>query len=179
MDTFFQTCAALGGTVLLLQFLAGLFGHGADHDTDHDHGDSDHGGNWLVSMIGVRTVAAGLTFFGLGGLTAGYYGLSESQSVGVAIGFGAVAFYAVATIVKSLSKLKSDGSVRIDRTVGQSATVYLRIPAGRAGTGKVHVAVQNRTVELPAVTAGPELPTGAAVRVVAVVPPDTVEVEAT
>ena len=61
MDTFFQACAALGGTVLLLQFLAGLLGHGADHDTDHDHGDADHGGNWLVSMIGVRTVAAGLT----------------------------------------------------------------------------------------------------------------------
>jgi hypothetical protein len=178
MDTAFQVCAALGGTVLVLQFVAGLIGFHGDHDTDSDHGDGEHGGNWFLGALGVRTVAAALTFFGLGGLTAGYYGLGEPAVLGVAVAAAAAAFYAVATIMKSLHRLKADGTVRIDRTVGRTGTVYLRIPAARGGAGKVHLAVQNRTTELVAVTTGPELATGAAVRVVAVVPPDTVEVEA-
>ena len=56
--------------------------------------------------------------------------------------------------------------------------MYLRIPGAKAGAGKVHLMLQNRTVEYQAVTAGAELPTGAPVKVVAVVNSDTVEVEA-
>jgi hypothetical protein len=56
--------------------------------------------------------------------------------------------------------------------------VYLRVPAAKAGTGKVHLMLQNRTVEYQAVTVGAELPTGAPIRVVGVVNSDTVEVEA-
>jgi len=182
MDTFYLSCAALGGTILLLQVVAGLFGIGGDHDTDHDSGggghDTDHGGNWLFGALSVRTAAAALTFFGLGGLTALYYGASEPATFGVAAGAAAAAFYAVAFLMHSLAKLKHDGTVRIDRAVGRTGSVYLRVPASRAGAGKVHLSVQNRTVEFQAVTAGPELPTGVPVRVVAVVNSDTVEVEA-
>jgi hypothetical protein len=187
MDTFYLICAALGGTILVLQVVAGMFGIGGEHDTDtdtdtdtdHDAGvDGDHDGNWLFGALSVRTAAAALTFFGLGGLTAEYYGASEPASMGVAIGSAAAAFYAVAFLIRSLMGLKADGTVRIDRTIGSTGSVYLRIPGSKSGLGKVHLAVQKRTVEFQAMTAGPELPTGAPVRVVAVVNSDTVEVEA-
>ena len=46
----------------------------------------------------------------------------------------------------------------------------------RGGAGKVTLEVQGRYVEVEAVTAGPEIPTGQPIRVVAVPAPDTLEV---
>ena len=64
----------------------------------------------------------------------------------------------------------------MDRAVGKGGTVYLPIPGQKAGTGKVLLNLQNRTVECQAITADKELPTGASVVVVAVISADTVEV---
>lgn len=184
MDTFFLVAAGLGGTFLLLQTLAGLIGFGhdgdtdVDADTDTDAGDHGHGGDWFFGVLTIRSVAAALTFFGLGGLSAGYYGADPQVAAAVAVAAGLGALYAVAAIMRSMAKLKADGTARIDRAVGLPATVYLRVPAGKGGPGKVHIQLQNRTVEYRAVTAGGELPTGAAVTVVGVVSPDTVEVVA-
>lgn len=175
METFFLVSAALGGTVFVLQLLAGTLGLGGDHDAG---GDLDHDGNWFVGALGVRTVSAALTFLGLGGLTAGYYGANAPAALGAAVGAGAAAFLAVAHLVRSLGRLRADGTARIGRSVGRTGSVYLRVPGSNAGAGKVHLALQGRTVEYRAVTAGPDLPTGAAARVVAVVGADTVEVEA-
>jgi hypothetical protein len=186
METAFLVCAITGGTVLTLQTLAGLLGFGADHDLDADtdadaHFDAGHGadhGNGFLGLLTVRTVTAALLFFGLGGLTALYYGMTEPAAFALAFAAGAAALYAVATIMKSLARLQADGTVRVERAVGCAGTVYLRIPGANAGPGKVHLTLQNRTVEYQAVTPGTELPTGTPVKVVAVVGPDTVEVEA-
>lgn len=181
MESFYLVCAGLGGTFIVLQLVAGFVGFGADHDTDTDHdagADGDHEGDSFFGALSVRTVSAALTFFGLGGLTAGYYGVTEAAALCAAVAAAAAAFYAVAFLVRSLSQLKADGTARIERSVGQTGSVYLRVPGTRAGRGKVHLAVQNRTVEYQAVTAGPELPTGVPVRVVAILAADTVEVEA-
>ena len=62
------------------------------------------------------------------------------------------------------------------RSLGQAGTVYVPIPGARAGTGKVMLNVQNRTMEYQAVTAQQELPTGTNVVVVGILGPDTVEV---
>lgn len=184
MDTLFQVCAALGGTLLVCQLVASLVGFGGDHDFDHDahvdvagHG-HDHGGNWFFGVLTFRTITAAVTFFGLGGLIALQYGTNELSALGLAGAAGAGALYAVALMMQSLKSLKADGTTRIDRAVGQAGTVYLRVPGSKAGPGKVHLMLQNRTVEYQAVTAGGELSTGTPVRVVAVVNADTVEVEA-
>lgn len=184
METAFLVCAVLGGTVLACQLVAGLFGLGADHDLDTDANfdaggsfDADHG-NEFLGLLTVRTVTAAVLFFGLGGRTALYYGAPEPAAFGLALGAGAAALYVVATIMKSLARLQADGTARVERAVGCAGTVYLRVPGGKAGPGKVHLTLQNRTVECQAVTPGSELPTGTPVKVVAVLGPDTVEVEA-
>lgn len=180
METAFLVCTILGATLLLCQLIAGMFGFGADHDldTDHDPDHSDGHGNGLLGMLSVRTVTAALLFFGLGGQTARYYGADDLAAFGIAVGAGALALYLVALAMKSLKGLKADGTVRIARSVGCTGTVYLRVPGAKGGAGKVHLALQNRTVECQAITAGDELPTGKLIKVVAVVNSDTVEVEA-
>lgn len=182
MDTAFLICAALGATLLACELVAGMLGFGHEHDTDvggdHDADNPDGHGNSLFGMLSVRTATAAVLFFGLGGLTARYYALEEWQAFGVAGGAGLLALYLVALAMRSLKGLKSDGTAKIGRAVGRTGTVYLRVPGARGGSGKVHLMLQNRTVEYQAVTAGEELATGKPVKVVAVVSSDTVEVEA-
>jgi hypothetical protein len=86
--------------------------------------------------------------------------------------------YGIHALMLLLYRLGQDGSVRIQRSVGQCGTVYIPVPGGRAGTGKVQLQVQNRIMEYQAMTSHPEkLATGAKVVVVDVINPTTVEVE--
>lgn len=187
MQTAFLIAAGIGGALILCQFLAGLFGLGADHDVglDHDHDlgvDADHEHHpsttdWFFGFLTFRALAAGIALFGLSGLSAGYYGLPESAQLAAAAGGGIITIYFVATIMRFLYRLKSDGTVRITHAVGEIGTVYLRIPASKSGPGKVTLKIQNRTVELEAYTAGEELATGSPIRVSRVLGPSSVEVE--
>jgi hypothetical protein len=182
METVFVVCAILGGTLVVCQVIAGLIGFGAetdaDIDADHEIGaDADHG-NAFVGMLSVRAITSALLFFGLGGLTARYYGADELAAFGIAGAAALATLYVVAIMMRMVAQLKHDGTARVERSLGRTGTVYLRVPAAKGGTGKVHLMLQNRTVEYQAVTVGAELPTGAPVRVVGVVNSDTVEVEA-
>jgi hypothetical protein len=78
--------------------------------------------------------------------------------------------------MRSLTKLDSDGTLRIERSVGKPATVYLAVPAKKSGAGKIHIKLQNQLVELQAMTPHDRLPTGANVVVTNVIGPDIVEV---
>jgi hypothetical protein len=91
----------------------------------------------------------------------------------VAAGGASAALVAVAQ--RQLKRLERDGTVRLENAVGEPATVYLSIPGGTAAPGKIHLALQGRTVELRAVS-HEALPTGAEVVVVDVLDDDTVEV---
>ena len=188
MATFFLICAGAGGTFILLQFLAGAMGIGGDHgdfahhdlSLDHDHDlnhDVDHGDtNWFLGLLTFRAVCAAVTFFGMGGLVALYYGLPTTAQLGSAFLAGFEALYLVATLMRLLYRLRADGTVRIKNALGQTGTVYLRVPGNNNGPGKVSLSLQNRTVELEAYTAADELPTGTPIRVVAILGPNSVEV---
>jgi serine/threonine protein kinase/membrane protein implicated in regulation of membrane protease activity len=186
LTTFFTVCAVLGGTLLALQFLLSLMGgaHGHEaggHDLHIDHADhADHGhegqGSWFSSALTFRAIVASLTFFGLAGRAALAAELEPARSLALAFAAGAGMLLFVAWLMRSLYRLRSDGTVRIQRAVGQTGTVYLSVPGNKAGAGKVHLSLQNRTVEYQAITRQETLPAGTRVLVVAVLGSDTVEV---
>ncbi|MBU4398956.1 MAG: hypothetical protein KKE86_06420 [Planctomycetes bacterium] len=206
MTAVFIVCAAIGGTVLVVQFLLALIGLGGDAfdidvsgDVGHDfsgdfhgdvgggfHGDADmhgdhpvdHGSTWLFSVLSFRTVVAALAFFGLAGLWAESTGASAPSVLLVAVAAGFAAMMGVYWMMRGMKKLQADGSVRIHRAVGRHGNVYLRIPGNRSGAGKIQFNLQNRTMEYSAITSGPDLPTGAKVVVVGVVNPTTLDVQA-
>ena len=82
METTYLICAAVGGTLIVCQFLMTLFGLGGHHDlAGGDHGDlagGDHGGvggpdasgdhtvghgeesTWFFGLLTFRTISAGL-----------------------------------------------------------------------------------------------------------------------
>jgi serine/threonine protein kinase len=189
MGNVYLVCALLGCTLLGCQFLLSLLGldhhdevgSSAFHDVGHDlHGghDADHDAQatWFAGVLTFRTLVAALTFFGLAGRAGAAAGVEPGPTFALALAAGAGALFLVAWLMRALYRLKADGTVRIQRAMGQTGTVYLPVPAGRSGMGKVQLNVQNRTMEYQAITPHTALPAGAKITVVAVVNSDTVEV---
>jgi hypothetical protein len=180
-------CAGLGGTILIVQLVLNLLGFG-HHDAggfgDHDAGFDDHQathetqGHAFLGILSFRTIVAAVAFFGLAGIAAGRNGAGTLAAAGIATVAGLAAMCGVAAVMKFFTRLHRDGTARIEQSLGASGSVYLTIPANRSGAGKISVAVQDRTMEYLAVTAGGELTTGTNIVVVDIIGPDTVEVEA-
>jgi hypothetical protein len=110
----------------------------------------------------------------------GKIGQSVNQPAGVTVAAAGLAsmlaLAAVAVLVRSLTRFNAEGTARIENAKGATGSVYVNIPARHEGTGRVQLELQNRTVELQAVTFGHALESGTNIVVVAVIPPDTVEV---
>lgn len=183
----YLSCFLFGATLLVCQFLLSLVGLGGDHEGpgDHDASVGDHDSHdavndaqevWFAGILTFRALITALAFFGVGGLSALQAGMDPYVSVAVAVALGGGALFGVAFLMRTLSKLRAEGTVRISRAVGATGTVYLNIPGSRQGPGKVHLNLQNRTVEYLAVTPNDALPTGSKVVVVGVLGSDTVEV---
>ena len=205
MDTFFLLCAVIGGTVMLLQFALALFGMGhhgggdfsggdvghgdfAGHDASISHdGSSSHDGShdsahhgdtiWLFKIITFQTLVAGIAFFGIGGKAALDAEVQPLMALIIAGGVGFGAMNAVYYLVRAMNKFNADGTMQIDRAVGQEGIVYLPVPGSNAGAGKIHVNLQNRFTELQAMTSKDRLPAGTKIKITRVLGSDMVEVE--
>ena len=182
--------ALIGCTMLVIQVILQIIGLGGEHDmdstspdTDFDHGgvgdhDPAHGteGNIFFGILSFKTLVAFAGIFGLTGLSLEGAVTSATHRIGIAALAGLVAMIVVAYMMRALYNLGSSGSVVIRNAVGHQAEVYLRIPAKGEGRGKITVEIQGRTVELPAVTDGDAIGTGAIVKVVEVVSGETLKV---
>ena len=197
METVYMTCAAIGGTLIVCQFLVTLLGLGGHHDVGgHDGGGHDFGGhdgsshdaaghhdaehstepNWFFTLLTFRTLSAAFAFFGLTGLACIRLEMEPIPGLVAALVAAALALVVVAWLMRLLTRLNVDGTIRIERALGSRGTVYLSVPGAKSGVGKVHVNVLNRTIEYNAVTSQEQLPTGAKIVVVNVVSADTVEI---
>jgi hypothetical protein len=171
MQNAFLLCLALGAGVLIVQVIMDLLGGGADVDT------GSAGAGDGLDLLSVRSVSAGAMLFGAIGLWLNGRGMPLVITVPAAALGGVTAMILTALVTRQLSRLESDGTLRLDNAIGESATVYLPVPAHRAGFGVVQVKLQGRTVELRAVAdEDAVIPTGTSVIVTSVMDGDTVEV---
>jgi hypothetical protein len=193
METTYLICAAIGGTLIVCQFVMTIFGLGGHHDmaghdhvevSGHDSGSDTHGDHsddstWFMGVLTFRTLSAAVVFFGLTGIIGERGHLEPFVALSLASGAGLGALFLVSWIMKLLVRLNIDGTVRIEQAVGCRGTVYVSIPAANAGQGKVQVSVLHRTMEYRAVTAQRALAPGIKIVVLRVVAPGTVEVSST
>jgi hypothetical protein len=196
--TIYLIAAVAGGTIMACQFVLSLFGmadHGVGHIGHFDHGPhlgghdaaagadgdmatADHpDSTWLFGIITFRTLVAAITFFGLAGGAAWSAGLGSPKSLALAVAAGFAAMYGMYWLMLQISRLASSGNERIVNAVGRHATVYVPIPAGGRGAGKVQLSMQNRIVEFQAVSQEADvLRTGETVEVIEVSGSDLVRV---
>jgi hypothetical protein len=142
-------------------------------DAEFQHADS----SWLFGVLSFRTLVAAAAFFGVAGKAATSAGYSQFTSLVVATLVGVAAMYGMYWLMQLISRLNSSGNESIRNALGCSATVYVPIPAGRKGAGKVQMSMQNRIVEYLAVTDDDTtLKTGEAAEVIGIAGSDTVRV---
>ena len=163
---------------LILQIITLLFGigNGADGDVDFSaeadvDADFDADGDLEISdgftLFSLRGI---VSFFAIGGWTG--YAVSFSSvgwSIVCSLVAGSLALFAMAFLMKGVMKLRSSGNIEISKAVGKTATVYLTIPSKGAGQGKINLTLEERYVELSAVTNCEEsIPTGSQVKITGV-----------
>ncbi len=171
MTSFFWICLLFGGGVVLLQLGASLLGlhHDAPHDT-FGHGPTSEG----LQLGSVRAISAGVAFFGVGGLATLRLGLPWVAALGAGLTAAVAAAVGVAFLMRGMARLEGDQTFVLKNTVGLSGDVYLSIPARRGGTGKIHITVQQRVMELDAMTTDGDIATGTRVLVIDAIAPATV-----
>ncbi|MGE0192146.1 MAG: hypothetical protein AB7T63_08900 [Planctomycetota bacterium] len=168
--------AVIGCGILLVQVILQVVGV-ADHDVGA--GDADgFEGDWFFGFLSFKTLVAFVGFFGLTGLLLLDRDMGTPQRALYATLAGLLAVVVVGYLMKLLHGLGHSGTLELANALGVEGTVYLRIPAAGTGRGKVTLDVQGRSVEVGAVTDGPELATGTRVRVVEIPAEDLVRVEA-
>ncbi|MDL2206486.1 hypothetical protein LJC33_06190 [Eubacteriales bacterium OttesenSCG-928-N13] len=162
------------------------FDHGDFDHVDFDHDGFDHDGHDHAGMMHARDVLDGhhphsqdgsadadlrpftlrgiiafLAVGGWGGLILLKAGIMAPIATLLAIGMGAITMLLMALAIRAMIRLQQDGSMDIRNALGLSASVYITIPPNRSGRGKVTLLLQERLVELDAVTDQSDpIPTG-------------------
>jgi len=95
-------------------------------------------------------------------------GINITVTVILAAAFGFMALVGIAYLMKLAMKLQQNGTLDLGYAIGKVGTVYIPIPAEMKGSGKINLAMQERFIEVDAMTsAGRKLVTGESVRVTA------------
>ena len=173
----FWFIAIVFSVLFFIQFILVLLGvdsHDGDMDVDGgETGDFEH----EFSALSVRSIIAFFTFFGWTGVLTINNGLSVWVAIIMASVAGLAAMFIVAYLMYKFAQLEQSGTLNLYNALDQEGEVYLPIPEGRKGRGKIHLKVDGRMREMDAVTDGLELKTGSTIKVVEILDDNVLKVE--
>ena len=165
-----MACAAIPMTVvMILQLVLMIIGFGFGNETDGDLDDLDDteintnaetspqesGCSGKASALRIFTIRGIVAFFALGGwagLAALAAGIPPIWAIHIALFAGVCALLLAAIVIRLALRMQTSGNLNIYNAVSQTADVYIRIPPSRQDKGKVTMLLQERFVELDAMT---------------------------
>ena len=160
------TLALVVQTVLLLLGIGAGDGD-TDFDADADLSDLAEGSDGLV-LFSLRGILAMAAIGGWSGLVMHEAGITTVITVILSVAIGFMALVGLAWLMKISMKLQSNGNLNLGYAIGRVGTVYIPIPENMKGSGKITLTIQERFVEIGAVTSSDrKLMTGESVRGVA------------
>ncbi len=99
----------------------------------------------------IRGIIAFFTVFGwTGAALAGKTGYLATVFVALLSGLAAMGI--IGYLFYAMTKLKSSGNIHYKNCIGKTGEVYLTIPPSKQGKGKVTLTVQERLIEVNAIT---------------------------
>lgn len=167
-------CMAVPATlILIVQTVLLMFGigdgEGADADIDSDGfdiGEAASGDDGLT-LFTIRGIVAMFCVGGWAGIMFVDLGCGVPVSIVLACVFGIAALVGIAYLMKAVLKLQSSGNIQLGSAVGKTGEVYIPIPPKGEGRGKITITVQERLIEIDAISGNEQaLKTGDTVRVV-------------
>jgi len=162
-----MACAAIPMTVIMiLQLILMIIGVGVGGEADGDVDDgsidsnaettppeSKTGGN--TSTFKIFTIRGIVAFFALGGwagLAALAAGVHPFWAIQISLFVGVSALLLAAIIIRLALRMQTSGNINLNNAISKNAVVYIRIPSARSEKGKVTMVLQERFVELDAIT---------------------------
>lgn len=126
----------------------------SDHDYDHDHDhDHDSGGNHdAVRFFTIRGIVAFFAIGGWAGLAALTANIPVIWSIWIALLSGVAAMILASLVIRFALRMQSSGNINLSNAMSLIADVYITIPPSRSNIGKVTLILQERFVEVDAVT---------------------------
>jgi len=162
-----MACAAIPMTVVMvLQLILMLIGVGFDSEADGELDDIDidttadttpqeAASSENVSVFRIFTIRGIVAFFALGGwtgLAALSAGVHPFWAIQLSIFVGVCALLLAAIVIRLALRMQTSGNVNLNNAISQTADVYIRIPPARSDKGKITMLLQERFVELDAIT---------------------------
>lgn len=152
--------------MLLMTFIGG--------DVDGDLGDADADvegdGGTGFQFFTIKNLVSFFTIFGWVGIGCIDKGFSSTTTLIVSVACGLIMMLVMASIFFAMSKLVEDGTMKMKNAIGRIGEVYMIIPKGKEGFGKVQINIQGALREMDAMTAdNEELTVGKIVKVLEVI----------
>lgn len=182
MTRIFWAIALASSLIFVIQSVLTFVGADADASgMDMDAGASVDDPSDMGTGMGLLTFRNFVNFFlGFGWMALIMKEKTSSLSLVIIVSaiVGVLLVVAVMMLFKWLGSMQEAGNIDVYKSaVDCRGTVYLTVPAERRGEGKVQIVINNSVREYNAQTDGPELKTGASIRVVDIVNPNVLLVE--
>jgi len=195
LKQIFYTVAVPATLILAIQSIMAIIGLG-DFDSDvsgaHDlsgnsidnydglggtDADADSGFDGDFKFFTIRGIIA---FFSIFGWTGATLADNVHPLVAIVLAFlaGTLAMVAIGYLFYGMTKLQASGNIQYSNCVGKSGEVYLTIPPNKQGRGKVTLTVQERLIEVSAITeTNQPIKSGEQIKVISMLPDHTAIVE--
>lgn len=165
--------------VFIIQTIMTFVGMDTDGGMDIDTG-TDMPGDGDSGPFQLFTFRNFINFLlGFGWSIISFQGAIGNQFVLILVSaaIGVLLVMAVMAIFRFMSRMEQSGTINMANALGCKGNVYLKIPAGKGGEGKVQISIQGAIREFDALTLGEELETGAPIKVVEEINDSTLLVE--
>lgn len=169
LDTLLQTFWYLAlpvSLIFIIQTIMTFIGVDASDGLNADFDGDVSGGDAPFQLFSLRNLIHFLLGFSWGGISL--YSTISSKALLIFVSFviGAAFVGMFFLVLKQVQKLAEDNTFSIDKTVGKTGSVYLRVPADKQGTGIIQISVNGTVHELKALSNSDEILTGSMIRVI-------------
>lgn len=177
MQKVFWGAAVVATFVFLLQFLLTMLGMDhSDVDVDFDGTDTMDVGN-SINLFSIKNLINFSMGFGWSGVCLRELIPNPILLTLASVVIGGLFVLMFVYIFVKTRRLEKNGAFNINDCLNRTADVYLRIPSGGEGKGKVQISLNGSVHEFDAITDEDCIPSGTRVRIIEVLEGEILRVE--